>query len=100
VELVHRGEVLHVECVRVFPGGAQRFEDPFGQVAATVVFAYQPVIAVVSHTFSSSSVPRRLLSGHILECRALRGYPGPICEGASCPPVGRDVRWVRLQERA
>jgi len=37
VELVHRGEVLHVECVRVFPGGAQRFEDLCGEVAAAVV---------------------------------------------------------------
>jgi hypothetical protein len=44
VELVYRGQILEGGGVRVFPGGAQRFEDLRGEVAATVVFVHRPVI--------------------------------------------------------
>ncbi len=54
VELVHWGEVFYGEGVRVFPGGAQRFEDPRCEVAATVVGAYGAVIVILAHALPFS----------------------------------------------
>ena len=50
VELVYRGQVTYGEGIRAFSGGAQCLEDPQGEVAAAVVFAYGAVIGVGAHT--------------------------------------------------
>jgi hypothetical protein len=99
VELVHRGEVFHVEGVRVFPGGAQRAEYRRGETRVAVVFVHLRVMSrvTVDQALAPSiaiSYPRGVGSAASSTGPALSKwstpvsmYPGAPVRAGPCPAI-------------